>query len=98
MNYLLNKYCPRVDFDSYEDFFENFEINAPENFNFAYDVVDEWACVEPDKQALVWVNDADEHKEFSFSDISRLSNKAANAFSDLGISKGDVVMMILRRR
>lgn len=98
MNYLLKKYCPRIDFDSYEDFFENFEINVPDDFNFGYDVVDEWARVEPDKRALLWCNDAGEERTFSFTDISLLSNKAANAFAKLGIGKGDIVMCILRRR
>ena len=98
MDYILKKYCPRIEFDSYEDFFENFKIEVPENFNFAYDVVDEWARVEPEKKALVWIDDDDNHREFTFTDISRLSNKAANAFVKLGIKKGDVVLMILRRR
>ena len=52
MDYILKKYCPRIDFDSYEDFAENFRIDVPDNFNFGYDVVDEWARVEPDKKAL----------------------------------------------
>ena len=30
MNHILKKYCPRIEFDSYEDFFENFQINVPE--------------------------------------------------------------------
>ncbi len=98
MDYLLKKYCPRIEFDSYEDFYENFSIEVPENFNFAYDVVDEWARVEPEKKALVWIDDDGNHREFTFTDISRLSNKAANAFTKLGIKKGDVVLMILRRR
>ncbi len=98
MDYILKKYCPRIEFESYEDYFENFRIEIPENFNFAYDVVDEWARVEPEKKALVWLNDTGEQHEFTFTDISRLSNKAANAFSKMGIAKGDVVLMILRRR
>ena len=97
-NYLLNKFCPRVDFDSYEDFAENFKINVPEDFNFAYDVVDEWARVEPEKRALVWCDDHDNERIFTFTDISRLSNRLANSFVKLGIGKGDVVMCILRRR
>ena len=98
MDHLLQKYCPRIDFDSYEDFFENFQIEIPDNFNFAYDVVDEWARVEPDKRALVWCNDENEERTFTFSDLKKLSDKAANSFSQLGITKGDVVMVILRRR
>ena len=98
MDYILSKYCPRIEFDSYEDFYDNFKINVPENFNFAYDVVDEWARVEPEKKALVWINDTGEEREFTFTDISLLSNRAANAFKKLGIRKGDVVMVMLRRR
>ncbi len=98
MDHILKKYCPRIEFDSYEDFVENFKIDVPADFNFGYDVVDEWARVEPDKRALVWCNDHDEERTFTFTDISLLSNKAANAFTKLGIRKGDVVMCILRRR
>ena len=98
VDYLLKKYCPRIDFDSYEDFYENFKINVPENFNFGYDVIDEWARVEPDKHALVWCDDNDQYRDFTFTDISRLSNKAANAFRKMGIRKGDVCLLILRRR
>lgn len=97
-NHLLNKFCPRIDFDSYEDFSENFRIDVPDNFNFAYEVVDEWARVEPEKRALLWCDDHDNERVFTFTDISRLSNRMANSFSAMGIGKGDVVMCILRRR
>ena len=96
MDHILKKYCPRIEFDSYEDFYENFRIEVPEAFNFGFDVVDEWARVEPEKNALLWCDD--HGHERMFTDISKLSNKAANAFRKLGIGKGDVVMMILRRR
>ena len=98
MNHILKKYCPRIEFDSYEDFFENFKIDVPEAFNFGFDVVDEWARVDPEKRALVWCDDRNEECTFTFDDLSKLSNRAANAFRKLGIGKGDVVMMILRRR
>ena len=98
MDYILKKYCPRIEFDSYEDFFDNFQINVPDDFNFGYDVVDEWARVEPDKRALLWCNDHDEERCFTFTDISQLSNKTAHAFRKLGIGKGDIVMCIMRRR
>ncbi len=95
---LLNKYLPRIDFESYEDFKQNFKINVSEDFNFGFDVVDEWARQDENKKALVWCNDHGEEKVFTFKDISRLSNKAANFFRSIGIKKGDVIMMILRRR
>ena len=98
MDYILKKYCPRIEFDSYEDFYENFKINVPDDFNFGYDVVDEWARVEPEKRALLWCDDDGEEKEFTFTDISRLSNRVANSYKEMGIKKGDVVFCILRRR
>lgn len=98
MNYLLNRFLPQIEFDSYEEFREKFTINVPEDFNFGYDVVDAWAEHEPEKRALVWVNEAGEERTFTFADMKRLSNRAANFFKTLGLRKGDVALMILRRR
>ena len=98
MSHLLDTYCPTRDFETYEDFVDNFDIRIPDNFNFAYDVVDEWAHLQPDKKALVWCNDADEERIFTFADISKMSDKVASALTDLGIKKGSVVLLILGRR
>lgn len=95
---LLDRYLPRIEFDSYEDFKQNYRCNVPADFNFGFDIVDEWARREPDKLALVWCNDHGEEKRFTFTDISRLSNQAANFFKAHGVRKGTVVMLILRRR
>lgn len=95
---LLNKFVTKVDFNSYEDFVENFKVNVPDNFNFAYDVVDELAASAPDKIALVWCNEAGENINFSFSQLKYYSDKAANFFKSLGIKKGDAVMLVLKRR
>ena len=96
--HLLDRFLPRTEFDSYEDFKENYRVNVPYNFNFGFDVVDAWSDIDPDKKALVWCNDNSEEKTFTFSDIKKLSNKAANFFVDKGIKKGDSVLLILRRR
>jgi acetyl-CoA synthetase len=98
MNEILSRYCPRIDFESYEDFYENYRCNVPDDFNFAYDVVDEWARLQPEKLALLWTDDSEEVKSFTFADIKRLSDKAANALLALGVKKGDVVMLILKQR
>ncbi|MDR3335719.1 MAG: AMP-binding protein [Treponema sp.] len=98
MNEILSRYCPRIEFDSYEDFYANYQCNVPDNFNFAYDVVDEWAALKPEKLALLWTNDAPEMKSFTFAEMKRLSDKAANALLELGVKKGDVVMLILKQR
>lgn len=95
---LLDRYLPRTEFDSYEDFKANYRCNVPADFNFGFDIVDEWARQEPEKMALVWCNDHGEEKRFTFTDISRMSNQAANFFQAHGVQKGTVVMLILRRR
>ncbi|NLV35966.1 MAG: AMP-binding protein [Clostridiaceae bacterium] len=95
---MIEKFLPRVHFDSYEDFKANYKVNLPENFNFAYDVVDAWAIKEPYRTAMVWCNDEAEERIFSFADMKRLSDKAANLFVSHDIKKGDVVMLMLKRR
>ena len=95
---LLHKFLDRVDFDSYEDFKQNYKLNIPENFNFGYDVVDAWAEYDKNKVALVWCDDHDNEKIFTFDDIKRLSGKAANFFKSLGINKGDKVLFLMRQR
>ena len=93
---IFEKYA-QANFSSYEDFHRNFKINVPDRFNFAYDVLDELARTKPDKTALYWTNEAGEKRLFSFADMKRLSDKAANYLTSLGIGKGDMVMIILKR-
>lgn len=75
-----------------------FDINPPADFNFAFDVVDRLAVKCGSKTAMVWVDDDMTEKRFTFRDISRESSKAASFFKDLGIKKGDRVMLVLKRR
>ncbi|MBI9105883.1 MAG: AMP-binding protein [Spirochaetales bacterium] len=86
------------DYGSYEELMEKYRVNVPDNFNFAYDVVDWYAENEPDKAALVWCNDNEKERRFSFRELKELTDKTANFFSGLGIKKGDRVMLILKRR
>ena len=95
---MLEKYLKKVEFDSLEDFQKNFEIIVPDNFNFGYDVVDEWARTNPDKLALLWTNDEGAEKRYTFADIKRKSDQVASFYQSLGIGKGDCVMMMLKRR
>ena len=68
-----------------------------DNFNFAFDIVDTLAERKPDKLAMLWVDRHHNEQRFTFEDISRKSNRAANYFKALGIKKGDRVMLVLRR-
>ncbi|HOD93630.1 MAG TPA: AMP-binding protein [Clostridia bacterium] len=95
---MLEKYLSRTQFDSYEDFVTNYKLNIPENFNFGFDIVDAWADEDCNLMALVWCDDHNNEKLFTFNDIKKMSNQAANYFISLGIKKGSKVLVILRRR
>ena len=94
---LLSKLLTRTHFDSYADFKKNYELHVPEHFNFARDVVDAWAEADPEKRALVWLNDRGERRTFTFREISELSKQAANFLSSLGLKKGDRILTLLKR-
>jgi acetyl-CoA synthetase len=98
MSEILSRYCPRTEFDSYEDFYANYRCNVPDDFNFARNVVDEWARLNPQKPALLWTDDTGAINSFTFAEIKHLSDKAANALIAMGIKKGDVAMLILKQR
>ncbi len=95
---ILDKFLFKTNFDSYSDFVTNYQIRIPENFNFAFDLVDEVARETPDKVAMVWCNDSGEEAVFTFAQMKKYSDKAANFFRSAGIRKGDPVMLILKRR
>lgn len=94
---MLEKFVKKTTFESHSDFIENYHIHVPENFNFAYDIVDEWAKTNPDKRALCWTNDKGAHRDLSFGEVKTLSDKTASFLQSLGIGKGDKVMLILKR-
>ncbi|MDR1748341.1 MAG: AMP-binding protein [Spirochaetaceae bacterium] len=77
---------------------KEFSISIPDDFNFAYDIVDRYACETPEKRALVWCDDHEESRIFTFADMMEASNRTANYLVSQGIRKGDAVMLILRRR
>ncbi len=94
---MLERFVKKTAFSSHQDFIENYEILVPENFNFAYDVVDAWAETDPQKRALCWTNDKGAHHNLTFGELKTLSDKTASFFQSLGIGKGDMVMLILKR-
>ena len=77
---------------------QNYEVRIPEHFNFAYDVIDAWAEEAPHKRAMLWTNERGEERTFSFLDLKEYTDRTASYFQSIGIGKGDVVMLILKRR
>ncbi len=87
----------RDDFISLDDAQKNYKLSYNDDFNFAYDVVDELGNTKPDKLAMVWVSKDGEEMRFTFRDMMIYSNKAANYLNYMGIKKGDKVLLAMKR-
>ena len=95
---LLDRYLSRNEYESYEDFYKNYNVNIPENFNFAYDVIDVLAREKANERALQWCDEKGAEASFTYAEMRDYSNRAANVLQRAGIKKGDPVMLILKRR
>lgn len=95
---MVERFLEQTEFASQEDFIKNLKIKVPDNFNFGYDVVDAWAAEEPEKKAMLWTNDHGEHRQYTYADLKKYTDMTASYFQSLGIGRGDMVMLILKRR
>mgnify|MGYP003318413831 CR=1 FL=1 len=68
-----------------------------DRFNFAFDCVDAIAKKDPDKLALLHVSDHFTERRFTFRDMMEMSNQVANYMLNLGIRRGDKVILVLKR-
>ena len=50
-----------------------FSIQCPAHFNFGYDVVDALAAKDPNKVCMVWCDQEDRERTFTFGEMSKLS-------------------------
>ncbi len=83
---------------TYEEFLRDFSLPCPENFNFAFDVIDAAAQSDPSRLAMIHVSEEGETKRLDFGFFSRKSSVLANALAEKGIGRGSMVMLILHRR
>ena len=95
---MVERFLKQTTFVSTEDYNKNLQFIIPDNFNFAYDVMDAWAAEAPEKTALIWVSDEGGERIFSFAELKEESDRAASYFQELGIGRGDMVMLILKRK
>ena len=95
---MVERFLKQTSFSSVEDYNKNLEFIIPEHFNFAYDVMDEWAKEAPEKLALLWTNDEGAEIRTTFAQLKEQTDQAASYLQSLGIQKGDPVMLILKRR
>ena len=95
---MIERFLKQTSFKDNEDYTRNLQFIVPENFNFAYDVMDRWAAEAPDDKAIMWVSETGEEKEITFLQLKEESDRAASYLMSLGIGRGDMVMLILKRR
>lgn len=95
---MIERFLKQTSFKDNEDYTRNLQFIVPENFNFAYDVMDRWAAEAPDDNAIMWVSETGEEKEITFLQLKEESDRAASYLMSLGIGRGDMVMLILKRR
>ena len=95
---MVERFLKQTHFTSVEDYNQHLEFIIPENFNFAYDVMDVWAEEKPDGLALLWTNDQGEETRTTFKELKEQTDQAASYLMSLGIGKNDLVMLILKRR
>lgn len=94
---MIERFLKQTHFTSEEDYREHLHFIVPENFNFAYDVMDEWAKIAPDKVALLWTSERGEEVKTTFLQFKEETDRTAAYFLSLGIGRGDKVMLILKR-
>lgn len=83
---------------AYEELRRSFKMEVPETFNYARDVVDDWATREPERTALVTVAaEGDLVHRWSFDEISTGSDRVASVLAGRGVKRGDRVLVILPR-
>lgn len=88
---MLPRIANRADYDRLR---KTFQWDRREQFNFGVDVVDRWAEQKPD-QAALWVADAHGVQQRTWSEISRRSDQVAAALLELGLQRGERVLVML---
>jgi len=82
---------------TYVEIKRDFEWDRREIFNFSGDVIDRWALEDPDKRAMLWVDDSGEVIERTFKEISITSKKLCNVLYELNIRRNDTILLVMGR-
>ena len=80
----------------YEERIAAFRWQVPDEFNFAWDVIDAYA-EDRGRLALVCDNEAGDEARYTFWDVAEKSCRFANVLRGLGVGRGDPVMIMLPR-
>jgi len=82
---------------NYEDSYSSFNWERPAKYNFARDVIDHWASQDAEKLAMLWVDDDGNEVKRTFSEIATASKRLSNVLSELGVERGDTIILMLGR-
>ena len=91
-------FAEKIRYNTYEELCREYVLPTPNDFNYAFDVLDRKAHLTPDALCVCHIDDAFVRREYSYKDMSRQSSKIANALKGLGLKKGDRVILLLHRR
>lgn len=94
---MIERFLTQTKFTSEDDYAKHLHFIVPENFNFAYDVMDAWAEEKPNKVALLWTSERGEEVSTTYREFKEQTDRTAAYFMQLGIKHGDKVMLILKR-
>ena len=96
----MNDICRKYMIEEFDDEgkLKNVWFEVPEDFNFAYDIVDVIAENDPSKRAIVFKSLEGKVTTYTFGDLSERSSRIAALLCGKGIKKGDRVMLIMKRR
>jgi acyl-coenzyme A synthetase/AMP-(fatty) acid ligase len=93
---MMQAHSDEHNMSDYEAARREFKLEAPADFNWAFDVVDRWAA-DPKKEAMLWVGQHGDERGITFDQFKRRSNQLANALDQLGVRRGDRVFLMLPR-
>lgn len=75
--------------DNYNDVYSRFEWDIPDRLNMAEQTCERHARANPDQVGLIVANTDGSHQEYTWSELSRLSNQMANLITAHGLERGD---------
>jgi acyl-coenzyme A synthetase/AMP-(fatty) acid ligase len=81
---------------TYEQMITDFQWNRVGKFNFAADVIDDWATRTPDVTALWWIDGDGMEVKLSYRELACSSRKFCNVMQSMGLKKGDLVLLLMK--
>ncbi len=80
----------------YQQARRDFTWQVADDYNFALDTIGQWA-EDPEKLAMLWIGQDGAEERYTFVHFDEQSSRAAHAFEQLGVRKGDRVLLMLPR-